>query len=176
MILVDGYNLLFRCIRAGSKSLREQREELIEVIDGWASSTSLDIRMIFDGRSDFKDLSHSTFQAITVIYSIDGQTADEYILHEVEASPQPQQIVVVSSDKRLVKSAREHGAKSESVEKFFDYLRQRVEKARRQSSTGPDLAKDIPHFDYYLTTFEERARQQEEPNCSTENNTDSDIS
>jgi hypothetical protein len=97
--LIDGYNLMFRFIKAGS-DIQSQRESLIKDLNVKIETIHLDAILIFDAQYQMGEGSRSHIKDLEILFTTYGQTADEFILQKIKNDPTPNQITVVTSDKK----------------------------------------------------------------------------
>lgn len=188
---IDGYNLMFRVMRAGDE-LQVQRERIIKDLNTKIQLLALDVTIVFDSHYQYGDLQRTHYNHLEIIFTAQGETADDCILRVIKAAPKPEQCILVTSDKRLAWAARRRLAKTESVEEFLTWLNKRFKnKIRRQKQIKENEPKIIPPivprniesppvhppaatpeecFDYYLKIFEAEMRslEQEERPRKTE--------
>ena len=126
--LIDGYNLLHQSpvmqTGTGAKWLEQQRDRLVySLAELLTSSDRENTVVVFD--------AHSGPSASTVDKTIDGirvrfahhyLEADDLIESMIEAHPNPQSLIVVSSDRRLQRAARSRRAKSLDGREWLDTL------------------------------------------------------
>lgn len=180
---IDGYNLLFRILKAGDE-IRKQREELICDLEKKVNLLELDVTLVFDSHYQKDDNTRSHFKSLTIIYTATGETADEYILQELKESHAPTKHTVITSDKRLAKLCKLRLAATQSVDEFLAWLNQRYKNKLRQQKQGnlvqalparpvvQTIPKPIPHptsldkpqdcFAYYLESFQKEFQKIEE--------------
>ncbi len=180
---VDGYNLLFRHFSQAFNEapLQSQREQIIQDLSTKVQLLNLDITLVFDAMYQYGSATRSHYKQLEIVFTAQGETADEYILAELMSAPNPRNETVVTSDKRLAWHARRRAAKSESVEEFRARINQTYKNRQRHSSPGLPAAKAktpstvsarppspiplVPRepkatdsaaacFDYYLATFQ----------------------
>lgn len=170
---VDGYNLMFR-ILYGEDEISAQRQQLIDDLNRKIQLLELEVTIVFDAQYQYGDSSRSHFQNLEILFTAHGETADELILEEIKAEPNPHQVTVVTSDKKLAWFARRCAAKTESVEQFVEWVNTRFKNKIRKQKLGIPQAKNkevkitltkpkrpIPgitpeeSFDFYLTQFQE---------------------
>lgn len=167
---IDGYNLMFR-YSSDEEEFQQQRQALIESLNEKVQYLQIHVTIVFDAHYQAGESSRSHFNHLEILFSAEGQTADEAILEEIRKEPLPHRATVVTSDKKLAWFARRCSAKTESVEHFMTWLIQRYQnKQRRQKLEGvaplarklktkavkpPVAAPPIQDdFSYYLETFE----------------------
>jgi uncharacterized protein len=173
---IDGYNMLFRLLH-DNENLQSQRESIIYDLNKKISLIKLDVSVVFDSRFQIGGRSRSHYDNLEILFSAEGETADEYILDEIKNASQPQQETVVTSDKKLAWQVRGGLAHTESVEEFILWLNRSYKNKLRQikkdkpppltsPATSPHLPSPPPslfpkpqapleaYHDYYAHTFE----------------------
>lgn len=182
---IDGYNILFRVLRAGS-DLKKQRELFITDLNEKIKILNLDVTIVFDAHYTLAEGTRSIFESLEICFTSSGESADEYILKKIKSCARPRQETVVTSDNRLAWAARHHLAKTESVSTFLTWLNNRYENKLSKSGNeenriqqvslpklqiisevhaeevevSPQPGKSaIDSFDYYLYQFEKEFRE-----------------
>lgn len=164
--LIDGYNLLFRTSKEGV-SLEQQRNALITFL---AKTMKGEATLVFDAPFQLGESKRTHYKTLEIVYTSEGQSADEYILEFVEKAAKPQEIVVVTSDKHLSRHARMLRAQTETIEAYFSRIqKQKVLKRKslarpkktnqKEATAAPSheiAATDEACFDYYLRIFEKQ--------------------
>jgi len=118
---IDGYNMLFRSNQS-FKELQKEREFLLEELNQKASLLNLNISIIFDAAYQLGGRSRSHFDALEIIYTAHGETADQYLVEMTRYLANPRQIIVVTSDKILASHLRHNSIKIESIHYFNQWL------------------------------------------------------
>lgn len=181
---IDGYNLLFRILRAGD-DVRKQREQITLDIERKVSLLGLDITLVFDSHYQEDDSTRSHLNSLEIVFTAAGETADEYILQELKECSNPTQHTVVTSDKKLARLCQLRLGKTESVDEFLAWIGKRYKNKLRQKKNPPlqqivllvpveppkpapiaivtPISSDSPQncFDYYLSTFEKEFSSKE---------------
>lgn len=172
---IDGYNLFFR-FNKDANDFSKQRQLMIDELNWKMRFLKIEATVVFDSQYQRSPGSRSFFHDIEVIFTDEGETADDRILEEIKAIANPRNVTVVTSDKKLAWFARRCEAKTESVEVFSAWLNKRYENKKRQKPADKKAAKKAskkieptsstlepqPNAkpeecnDYYLTLFEER--------------------
>jgi predicted RNA-binding protein with PIN domain len=133
-IIIDGYNLIL-AVREdfpGNLDLEGQREHLLRVLNSSQQLKKFRLIVIFDGRSEVKNLAPSSGR-IRIIFSKGRKKADQIIQELVRKDPTPGQIEVVSSDREIQFTAKDHGAKVRESRDFWQQIRL---KQNSKSGTG----------------------------------------
>lgn len=158
--VIDGYNLFFH-IEDEANPLEKKRELFISALNNALSELHLHAILIFDSHQTHaavfptkKDLS-----ALEIIFSPEGISADEYILERLRAEKKPQLQVIVTSDRELIRHAKHLGAKTKTIESFFEMLSRRS--AKKNSQEEKKMHKESSHhFDRLLDAFEKKLRDE----------------
>lgn len=173
---IDGYNLMFRMVRAGG-DLQSQRTHIIEELNTKISALELEATLVFDAHYQAGEGSRSHMKALEIRFTNKGETADQFIINELRTCKDPRKHTVVTSDKRLALHVRSKLAKTETVEEFMQMLNKRYR--NKLKSEHPKLHKEpeltVPPpkktepsvgataeecLDYYLKEFEKRAQDE----------------
>ncbi len=101
MLLIDGYNLLFALKAPDSRTLENDRSELIEALSRFAEATNQALRIVFDKGGPRRDRR----TRVEIIYVADGSTADDVIVAALEETPDRTAYRVVTSDRAIRKAA-----------------------------------------------------------------------
>lgn len=124
---IDGYNMLFRHI-SSSKNLQSEREYLLNELNQKISLLRLDVSIVFDANFREGGRSKSHLKGLEILYSAEGETADQYILDVISHATNPRREVVVTNDKILASHVRHFSAKVETVEMFMQWLNRSYQK------------------------------------------------
>lgn len=115
--LIDGYNMLFRLMHA-DHDLQTKREHIIYDLNKKVSLLKWDASVVFDATFQMGPDSRSHYNSLEILFTAEGETADEFILNELKSSSNPRLETVVTSDKTLAWHARRRHAQTESIEEF----------------------------------------------------------
>jgi predicted RNA-binding protein with PIN domain len=109
-LIIDGYNLIRQSRslkRLDAQSLEQGREALLERLAQYKKVRDHPITVVFDGWGGFEPASTRTLhKGIMVIFTAQGQTADEWIKGRVG---EVQYGAVVTSDREIGRSAERAG-------------------------------------------------------------------
>ena len=128
---IDGYNLLFRVLRAGD-DLQKQRQEITADIGKKVTLLELEATLVFDSHYQKDGYVRSHLNSLEIVFTAMGETADELILQELKESAHPSQHTVVTSDKKLANLCRLRQAKTESIDEFLGWLNKRYKNKQRR--------------------------------------------
>lgn len=162
---IDGYNLLFRVVKADkNEELQHQRERIIEDLSRKIKLLKIDATLVFDSYYQKGFRERAVFHTLEILFTDEGETADECILDELKKCKNARLETVVTSDKKLAWHSRVRGAHTQTVEDFIKELNQRF----RKRSEKPAAEKKISPIrkltlsgkadtleDFYLRAFEE---------------------
>jgi predicted RNA-binding protein with PIN domain len=163
--LVDGYNLLFRRLNKG-ESVQNAREAMIESIGKKVNFIPLEVTLVFDSVYQPGWASHRLDRHLEVIYTNEGETADEWLIRYVKKMPEQEEVTIVTSDKRLAVHLKGKGVKILSSEEFVLFLNKRVKAILKTPQPLPSLpvtkklpTKKIPKgsVEYYEKIFEDKS-------------------
>lgn len=136
---IDGYNLLFRASwHSSKKTLEEQRQALIEMLDREVSLLHLNVTIVFDAPLQTEEWRRSHFRSLEIIFTSRGESADDFLIALFERHVAPKKACLVSSDKRLAAKVKGLGIRAESVEEFLAWLKKRARK--KESLPAPKKA------------------------------------
>jgi predicted RNA-binding protein with PIN domain len=108
-LVVDGYNVTKSGY--GTLALEQQRARLVAGLAALAARTRAEVTCVFDGTAAVAPTAPSA-RGVRVLFSADGQTADELIDRLVRAEPPGRPVVVVSSDNEVAGRATAAGARA----------------------------------------------------------------
>jgi len=113
--IIDGYNLLFFS-DFKSKTLKEARELLIDYVSH-VFKDKKHVWIVFDGKQE-KGLGFSRIRKgdIEIIYTIDGMSADSYIIEWFQHTKKRGNVSVYTNDLGLKKQLSEFNAKVINLE------------------------------------------------------------
>jgi predicted RNA-binding protein with PIN domain len=182
---VDGYNLLFRY--SSKENLKNRRDQLICELNEKCRLLDLDVTLVFDAAYQFGESSRSHYDALEIIYTAVGETADLFILEQLKHlnvlkrsnSKGSIEETVVTSDKALAGFARQQSARTETIEEFISWINHRYKnkralyKEKKEKDQKPEekksikIAKPIKKVDLkedslgdYLEIFERRFQEE----------------
>jgi predicted RNA-binding protein with PIN domain len=116
---------------------------------------------VFDGKGEH--LPHalkSHIDALTIVYTPARQTADEYILQEVETSNHPSDLTVVSNDSELICKSALHQAKTLSLKEFIQSIEKKNIQKRKRLTTSSSQEDSPYHIARLLVIFEQQLKDK----------------
>jgi predicted RNA-binding protein with PIN domain len=127
---IDGYNLLFR-VTEGKKSLQQKREAILELLGHQITDLNLHLTVVFDSKQHH---TRGHLADLEIVYAAENQSADAYIIQEIERSSDPGQETVVTSDRELAQSCKLLGARTQSIDAFLASLLKKRKKKKRPTA------------------------------------------
>ena len=156
-IVVDGYNVIYAddaLRKTAGRDIERSRKKLVSMLAAYLSSKDLRITVVFDGRGGLTDAEAVIPGKLEVVYSARYQTADDFIVAMISASPNPRSHIVVSSDRAHIRPAvSEIGCAVIESKDFLD----RIRRSTRERAEGADEEKPrdgSDDTDYWLDRFE----------------------
>lgn len=108
-LLVDGYNVTKTGY--GELALDVQRARLLAGLGALAARTGAETTLVFDGTDRAAPLAPASPRGVRLLFSRQGETADEVLRRLVRHEPAGRPLVVVSSDKEVADGVRRAGAR-----------------------------------------------------------------
>lgn len=127
LIIIDAYNLLKQIIKS-SIATTQERDQFINIIKRYAKATNNYIILVFDGGSDNYPTKTSK-ENIDIVYSGYKKSADQYIKEFISDS-KDKNMILVSSDNKIVKSAQINHVVSFDSMAFYDLLLEQKNKSK----------------------------------------------
>lgn len=143
MIFLDGYNILFH-INPDADPLQPARDALIERL----KKLPFPLTVVFDAALTEENLSRGHIGKLEIVYTDPGQSADSYILLEVERRGG----IVVTDDKPLARQAKALGAEVKSTDEFLEMIQQKENREATEPISSPQ------EIDRWLKLFEKKER------------------
>jgi len=144
--IIDGYNLLF-FLEFKSKTLREARQFVIEYVKD-VFHDKKGVCIVFDGKQE-KGLGFSRVFSgkLEIIYTIDGMSADDYIIEWFQQKKVTSPVFVYTHDTGLKRQLSEYKAKVVD----FEYLRPKKQLSSQLEKTR--FLSDPRYENYLLESF-----------------------
>jgi len=109
-LLVDGYNVTKGGY--GDVSLEAQRGRLLAGLGALAARTGAEVTVVFDGQERALPLAAAAPRGVRLLFSREGETADEVLRRLARHEPPGRPVVVVSSDREVADGVRAAGARA----------------------------------------------------------------
>ncbi len=151
-IIIDGYNFIFAVTPLRIKVLKDKklgRDALIHMLEIYASSKKLNIKVVFDGKKG--SFPRQRTQYVDVIYSKSPEIADDLIVDIVKKAKAPKTITVVTSDNELKNRVRSLGAQITGAMSFYSMIK-KPQKSSNDDTKKPEIASK-EEFDEWMEYF-----------------------
>jgi predicted RNA-binding protein with PIN domain len=123
-VVIDGNNLLHAARDADALSPLVGRSMLCNTIGQWAELRSERVHIVFDGPAPEPPLARQiAHRAVNVSYSGPGRTADTVLAYLIESNPAARRLVVVSSDKAIIRVAKRRRARFIRSDEFWKFVK-----------------------------------------------------
>jgi predicted RNA-binding protein with PIN domain len=121
-IIIDGYNLMYRMEVQGS--LEQKRDKVLEALAQFLTVNPNEMTVVFDGgRNPSTQRGAQVSHGIKVLYSAQGETADDYIMEMIEKRKgKAKTYLIVSSDRKITDFAKAHFMNISTSDEFIEYL------------------------------------------------------
>lgn len=138
--ILDAYNVIHKIKSletALDKDLRSSREALVNLCRNLLQTRGgiTKIILVFDGRSEFRGLSHPSPPRVEMVFSETGEEADEKIVEVLESLGKNTRKCVVSDDNFVRNQARAYQTQTVTVAEFELLSRPRT--AKNNPSSAP---------------------------------------
>lgn len=149
-VLIDGNNLLHAAVACPADDGVTDRPMLCDALGAWAERCREDVHIVFDGpappRNRARPVAH---RGIKVTYSGAGVSADAVLEGILGADFAARRLVVVSSDRAVMRAARRRRARVLRSADFWARVRRdlarparhRTEPEEKEAGLGPDAAR-----------------------------------
>lgn len=101
LLLVDGYNIIGQWKKASQQgwSMPEARDRLLHQLIEYAAFEDLEAVLVFDAtQSDRLTRSEERHGSVSLVFTRQGETADQYIERTVDTLPRNREVRVATSD------------------------------------------------------------------------------
>jgi len=109
-LLVDGYNVTKTGY--GELPLEAQRRRLLTGLGALAARTAAEVTVVFDGTEHVNVQAAHCPRGVRLLFSREGESADEVLRQLVRHEPGGRQLVVVSSDREVAEGVITSGARA----------------------------------------------------------------
>lgn len=143
-LLVDGYNIINSwpelCNEAKQISLESARYKLIETMADYSAFTGIYVMVVFDAHQvDKNQRTNYTINGIDVVFTKEGETADNYIEKVVDAIGREQRVRVATSDWVEQQIVMGRGAGRISARELYQEVKHLITKRRILEKNKQDL-------------------------------------
>lgn len=122
-VVIDGNNLLYAARAADTTALLLGRAMLCGAVGRWARQKNQQVTVIFDGPApDGQRKAQVECPGVQTAYSGAGKSADAVVIQFIEAHSAPRSLLVVSTDREIVRAARRRRARPVRSEDFWERM------------------------------------------------------
>jgi predicted RNA-binding protein with PIN domain len=159
-IIIDGYNLI-KSIESEFPlgiNLRQKREHLIKLLASSYISHKKEILVVFDSDENDQISSNYNYKNVKIKYSYKGKKADEVIQELVRSEIKPNQLEIVTSDREIQFTAKQHSASVINAQEFWKKIR------KRKNSHSHNIDRDLSKKEIreWLNIFQQRKSNSNE--------------
>lgn len=164
-LLVDGYNLLHASGVFGEPTDEPTLETARRALLGFlaqqlAARDRSRATIVFDGKDAPRGLpSVQSYESMQVLFSRRQQSADDLIAELIAAEKQPRELLVISSDHGVQRSARQRGCSYEDSEAWVRSLRQTNQSTVEHDPAKPAITESSAERDHWLREFTSNRRE-----------------
>lgn len=138
-VIIDGNNLLHAAREAEALSLLIGRSMLCDTIGRWALRRDERVHVVFDGPAPNAALAKQIGNpAINVTYSGAGVSADAVVVDLVENDSAARRLLVVSSDRAIIRVAKRRRARPVRSEEFWRMLKRDLARSAVSYNREPE--------------------------------------
>ncbi len=163
-IIIDGYNFIKApgAILPKNESLELQRDHLIKLLHSLPTLRNQDITIVFDGNQPPVAINAPKFRRMKVIFSGAGKEADDIIQNIIRNEANPGNLQIVSSDRKIQFTAKDHGALITNSADFWSQLQSR-NKTKQSSGNQPNADSELSdkEVDEWLQIFQNRSPEDD---------------
>ena len=146
--ILDAYNVIHKIPALENlldRNLRQARDGLVSLCSRLlARHAGLQIILVFDGKSAYRDLSQPTPPKIKIVFSETPETADEKIVEILEGLSREKDKCVVSDDNFVRNHAKAYAARAVSVAEFERLTHPTQTRASQRTSSEGGAGKLTP--------------------------------
>ncbi|NOZ06455.1 MAG: hypothetical protein GXP41_08930 [Chloroflexi bacterium] len=122
-LLIDGHNLIAK-MPGMSLADPEDEQQLIQILRRYVWRKRKKISVVFDpGLSPGYSTPATSSRNIRVTYAPPNHTADSVIIQQVKRHRNPREVIVVTSDREIIRTVQKYGAQTISSRAFASELR-----------------------------------------------------
>ena len=134
--------------------MKEQERSLLEKLYQTMTQLNSPMTVVFDGREkDPPEALRRNLRSMNIVYTPTRQTADDYILEMLEHVKNPDFEIVISSDRELLRKAKQKGARTQTIEEFLKSI---SKKKSVPTDEKKQTKESSAEFERLLKIFEKR--------------------
>jgi uncharacterized protein len=155
--LIDGHNLIGQMPNLRLNDPNDE-EKLIEYLQHYRARTRQQVTVIFDAGPSYRAAETKKLAGLTVQFVSSGQTADQVIMQRLRRVKNPQEWMVVTSDRAVQQAARQARVRVLTSREFAQQLLQAAPGGSEEDPGSQAEVKLSPdEIDEWLTFFNNQA-------------------
>lgn len=135
-VIIDGHNLLHSIQKITEEGRSISDVGLCRIIGKYLQVIGEKGEIVFDGKGPPEKFGFENIRNLEVIFVGMFTDADTVIEDKIRASTAPKRLVIVSSDRRVLRAARARRAKGVKCEAFWKDLQKQL--SRKRASKEPE--------------------------------------
>jgi hypothetical protein len=156
--LIDGHNLIGQM-----PNLRlddpDDEAKLVELLRGFQVRTGHQVTVVFDAGPSYHPTVTKKSGGVTVQFAPSGQTADQVIARRLRRVKNPQEVVVVSSDRTVQQAARQAQVRVLPTREFGQQLQpSSVEAVEDDRGSRVEVKLSADEVDEWLKFFKKQGK------------------
>jgi predicted RNA-binding protein with PIN domain len=145
-LLIDGYNVIFgetdRPPHRPERELEQMRNDLLERLEAYRTTSDEDITVVFDGGEAGAHLARfQHYGGVEVIFSDPSSDADEEIKEYLHGYSGVRDTKVVTNDRPLAQAAKKLGARIVGTEWLIDRMQRAAARAGDEKANAEPACK-----------------------------------
>lgn len=154
--LIDGHNLIGQLPNIHLSDPNDE-EELIACLRRYRARTGHRLTVIFDTGQSYRPGEAKKQGGITVQFAPQGRTADQIIMRRLRKVKNPQEMMVVTSDRAVQQAARHAGVRWVTAREFGQQLQQLFRRTEPdQADSQADVRLSADEVEEWLSIFNQR--------------------
>jgi len=165
MIIIDGYNFI-KCSGfplPKNVDLVTQREHLLKILQSSPILRGKHLLIVFDGGQNFPLSKNFRGKNIEVIFSGKHKKADDVIQDIIRKKASTTHLEIISSDRAIINTARDHGAKFLTSQEFWRKIQSRYKKPGEKNNLSEEKEKSLSEEEVkeWILLFKNRQSEDE---------------
>jgi predicted RNA-binding protein with PIN domain len=133
-VIIDGYNLLWSLQKTGQEEAEAVDEVgLCRILGRYFKLRSETGQIIFDGNGPADKSGFNNVTNLEIFFSGFAGDADDVIENKIKADTAPKRLMIVSSDRRLIKAAHARKAEAVKSEEFWKMVQKQLAKKKHEA-------------------------------------------
>jgi len=156
--LIDGHNLIGQMPNLRLDDPNDE-EKLMEYLRRYRARTGQRMTVVFDAGHGYRTAETKKLGGLTVQFVSPSQTADQVIMQRVRRVKNPQELIVVTSDRAVQQAARQARVRVLTSPEFAQQLLQAAPAGSEEDrSSQVEVKLSADEIDEWLTFFNNQAK------------------